>query len=186
MPGPEWTTPGDNGTSDQNARQALTLMLEEATDVLKTLGLHSRPGFYRWDPHRMEWAFLSSAMTPAERWAMVLEAPTGEGWRYATLPQVTRREMPEDDAVRQAAEVIEQATACLNAADQAGARDLESVVKLAVAWAEFQVARIVPNSERREPLRLYFPPEDNETPVPLAKARTARTKRRARKSGADA
>lgn len=156
--------PDESGSSDQTARQVLALMLEEAVDVLKALDLPSRPGFYRWDPHRMAWDFLSSAMTPAERWAMVLEAPAGEGWRYATLPQVVRNEMPDDDAVRRAADVLEQGTACLQAADHGGSGNLEAVVKLAVTWADFQVARTVPAGERRGPLKLYFPPEDLDPP----------------------
>lgn len=152
----------DTEVSDQTARNALALMLDEAINVLKALGLPDRPGFYQWDPHRRDWSFLSSTMTPAERWATVLEAPIGEGWRYASLPQVVRSVMPDDDAVRQAAEVIEQGTACLNAADQSGSGDLEAAVKLAVAWAEFQVVRTVPAADRRGPLKLYFPPEDPE------------------------
>jgi hypothetical protein len=155
---------------DQAARQALTVMLEDAVQVLKDLGLPCRPGFYRWDPGAMEWSFLSGALTPAERWAMVLEAPPGDGWRYATLPQVVRQEMPDHEAVRHAADVLEQGQACLNAADQNGAGGFEPAIKLAVAWANFQVARIVPNSDRREPLKLYFPPDESE---PLATPRIA-------------
>jgi hypothetical protein len=175
--------PDEVGSSDQIARQVLALMLEEAVDVLKALDLPFRPGFYRWNPHQMEWGFLSSAMTPAERWAMVLEAPAGEGWRYATLPQVVRGERPDDDAVRRAADVLEQGVACRQAAEQGGSGNLEAVVKLAVAWADFQVARTVPAGERRGPLKLYFPPEDLDIPVDLPAPETLKPARASKGSG---
>ncbi|GEM_PF-388118 len=171
----EAETSAAEGSAEQIARRALAMMLEEAVGVLKALGLPHRSGFYRWDPHRLEWAFLSSRMTPAERWAMVLEAPAGEGWRYATLPQLVREARPDEEMVRQAAEILEQGAACLARADQPGAGGVEAAVKLAVAWAEFQVARIVPIADRREPLRLYFPPEEPAAHLPPARAPSKKT-----------
>ncbi len=160
--------PAPEGSSEEIARRALAMMVDEATGILKTMGLPHRPGFYRWDPHLREWAFLSSRMSPAERWATVLEAAPGAGWRYATLPQLVRQERPDEETVRQAAEILEQGAACLAAADQSGSGGFESAIRLAVAWADFQVARVVPVADRREPLRLYFPADDLETSPPAA------------------
>ena len=61
-----------------------------AMDVYGRHGLPMRHGHYQRAPGAPEWTWLAEELPAHLRWAMVLERPPEDGWRYATLEDIGR------------------------------------------------------------------------------------------------
>ncbi|WP_309630236.1 hypothetical protein [Brevundimonas sp.] len=61
-----------------------------AVEVYAAHGLPTRPGHYQRAPGASEWIWLAEELPADLRWALVLERPPEDGWRYATLEDIGR------------------------------------------------------------------------------------------------
>ncbi|WP_426038442.1 hypothetical protein [Brevundimonas sp. DC300-4] len=61
-----------------------------ALQVYADHGLPTQHGHYQRAPGAPEWTWLAEELPAELRWAMVLERPPEQGWRYATLEDIGR------------------------------------------------------------------------------------------------
>ncbi len=75
----------------QVATATLPVLAEVEAFALTIYGAHGLPtrqGHYRRGPSEGAWLFLGETLAAEQRWAMVLNMPPEEGWRYATLEDI--------------------------------------------------------------------------------------------------
>ncbi|GAW41953.1 hypothetical protein SH203_02365 [Brevundimonas sp. SH203] len=78
----------------------LSLALDEieagALAVYAAAGLPAQAGHYRRAPDKEDWTFVAATLTPQERFALALEHPPEQGWRFARLQDLGARSERED------------------------------------------------------------------------------------------
>lgn len=78
----------------------LTLMLGEieagALAVYAANGLPHQSGHYRRAPNETEWRFIGAELPPEKRFALTLEHPPEQGWRFARLQDLGARSEREE------------------------------------------------------------------------------------------
>lgn len=108
-----------------------------AVEVYAAHGLPTRTGHYQRAPGAQEWVWLAEELPTDLRWAMVLERPPEDGWRYATLEDIGR--FPGASAeVRAAADLLGE---CRHLKDRLLGRepgepgdDIQTAIRLGFAW----------------------------------------------------
>ena len=128
---------------------ALSLALDEieagALDIYAAAGLPTQPGHYRREPNSMDWTFLSADLGPSERFALALEHPPEQGWRFARLQDLGLSSDRED---RRAASRLMADVATLKASRrEVMTRDhLLTAMELGAAWRALRDAQAVRTS----------------------------------------
>lgn len=77
----------------RRAPPALPAIVEVEASALEVYAAHNLPtqhGHYQRAPGAAEWTWLAEEVPAELRWAMVLERPPEQGWRYATLEDIGR------------------------------------------------------------------------------------------------
>ena len=78
----------------------LSLALDEieagALDIYVKAGLPTQAGHYRQGPDTDGWVLVAAKLTPQERFALALEHPPEQGWRFARLEDLGARSDRED------------------------------------------------------------------------------------------
>ena len=124
-------------SSDANGN--LRALLDEvdatALAVYAVHDLPSTPGHYRRSPDGAAWEHLGAALSPAEKWAMLEEHPTDQGWRYASLEQIGARS--DIAAVRYASGLLSACQGLRLRLDEGmaiSAQDVADAIRLGAAW----------------------------------------------------
>lgn len=108
-----------------------------ALQVYAANGLPTQPGHYRRGPSSSDWLFLGEHIDASMKWAMVLEMPPEQGWRYASLEDLGRYADASAE-LRGASHLLEicrhlkariQGTEPGEAGD-----DIETAIRLGVEW----------------------------------------------------
>jgi len=128
---------------------ALSLALDEieagALDIYAGAGLPTQPGHYRRQPDSEDWTFLSADLGPSERFALALEHPPEQGWRFARLQDLGARSERED--LRAAARLLGDVAALRNARREVLTQDhLLTAMELGSAWRALRDAKAVRTS----------------------------------------
>lgn len=122
----------------------LTLALDEieaaALDVYVSNGLPSQPGHYRRAPGETEWQFLGAHLTPEARFALTLEHPPEQGWRFARLQDLGARSDRED--LREASRLLADVAELRRASKGMLTREhLMMALEIGAAWRAAREAR---------------------------------------------
>lgn len=146
----------------------LQMMTEVEATALKVYGqngLPTRPGHYRRGPDAEEWEFLAEQVEADLRWALVLERPTGSGWRYATLEDLGQFKGASGD-VRAASALL---ATCRHLKSRMTGRepgnpgdDIDTAIRLGADWRRLQEAL-----EGKEKSRLKLTTPGDEGPEPM-------------------
>lgn len=79
---------------------ALDLALNEieagALEVYEQAGLPTTPGHYRQEPKSDVWTLIGARITPEEKFALAMEHPVEDGWRFARLEDLGARSTRSD------------------------------------------------------------------------------------------
>lgn len=132
--------PPGGASSGSSVRKLLALAQAEALDAFRKAGLPDTPGVFGFDPDQARWVVLGADETPTERWRYVLNHPPENGWRYAGLSQIGRRERPGDPVIALAADLLDQVSSSLarlegrSGVDASGRHDLEVAFELTMTW----------------------------------------------------
>lgn len=147
---------------------ALSLALDEieagGLDIYAQAGLPTQPGHYRREPDSEDWTFLSGDLGPSERFALALEYPPEQGWRFARLQDLGARSERED--LRAAARLLGDVAALRNSRREVLTQDhLLTAMELGAAWRALRDAQAVRTSRltlsvpaRTRPLKGDKPP----------------------------
>lgn len=127
----------------------LSLALDEieaaALDVYASHGLPAQPGHYRLAPNETEWRFIGADLKPEARFALTLEHPPEEGWRFARLQDLgarsDRAELREASRLLNDIAVFRQARRGVLTQDH-----LLMAMELGGAWRALRDARAVRTS----------------------------------------
>ena len=155
--------PEPSPASTSSVRKLLALAQAEALDAFRAADLPDKPGTYRFDPGVADWAPLGTALTPAQRWEQVLHNPPEEGWRYAGLAQIGRRERPGDPVIALAADLLDQVSSSLARLDGdatsegTGRHDLEVAFELTMTWMRLVEAVTLSEPDTQEPAAQMSP-----------------------------
>lgn len=130
------------------APDALSLALDEveagALDIYASAGLPTQPGHYRREPDSEDWTFLSADLGPEQRFALTLEYPPEQGWRFARLQDLGARSERED--LRAAARLLGDVAALRNSRREILTQDhLMTAMELGAAWRALRDAQAVRN-----------------------------------------
>lgn len=166
-----WERAGKSSTS------VLPIMVKVeklAFQIYQDYGLPTQPGHYRRGPSADEWVFLGEHVSAEWRWAMVLEHPPEEGWRYATLEDIGR--YPGAPTELLAASNLLATCRHLKsrlAGTEPGepGNDIETAIRLGVDWRELQDLISWRESAK---LKLTTPSDALAAPEPEAKPSTKR------------
>ena len=122
----------------------LPVMAKVEKLALQVYGAHNlptEPGHYRRGPSSDSWVYLGENIDSEMRWAMVLQHPPQEGWRYATLEDIGR--FPGAPAELLAAANL--LATCRHLKSRLLGRepgepgdDIETAIRLGVDWRELQ------------------------------------------------
>lgn len=128
---------------------ALSLALDEieagALGIYAAAGLPTVNGHYRRDPDSVEWTFLAAVLGPQERFALALEYPPEQGWRFARLQDLGARSERED--LRAAARLLGDVAALRNSRREILTQDhLMTAMELGAAWRALRDAQAVRTS----------------------------------------
>ena len=128
---------------------ALSLALDEikagALDIYASAGLPTQPGHYRREPDSEDWTFLSADLGPSERFALALEYPPEQGWRFARLQDLGARSDRED--LRAAARLLGDVAALRNSRREILTQDhLLTAMELGAAWRAWRDVQAVRTS----------------------------------------
>ena len=171
-----------------------------ALEVYAAYGLPVRHGHYQRAPEASEWVWLAEELPADLRFAMVLERPLEDGWRYATLEDLGRY----PGAPNELAAAAGLLGGCRHLKDRLLGRepgdpggDIQSAIRMganwqalreALAWREESRLKLtVPSDVLPEPAPPAEPePELDLGPVPAPPPkRKARAPRKARKPKTD-
>ena len=148
-----------------------------ALDVYARHGLPTVHGHYRRARRARSWTFLGEHLTPEVRWALLLDKPPEDGWRYGTLADIGRSGDPEVQAAGALlADCARLRTALTPAAGLDMLDALEAAVRLGADWRALENGRLKAGNTR---LRLTAPDEVPDTAGP-DKAGPVRSPRRKR------
>ncbi len=143
------------------ARDDLRGLLDQveatALGVFALHGLPSASGHYRQPPGSERWEHLAHALTPAEKWALLDENPTDQGWRYASLEQIGARSTIAD--VRHASGLLSACRGLRLRLDESTApspQDVADAIRLGVTWRRLAES----GSSARTPLQFHSPDQD--------------------------
>jgi hypothetical protein len=128
---------------------ALSLALDEieagALDIYASAGLPTQPGHYRREPDSADWTFLSADLGPSERFALTLEYPPEQGWRFARLQDLGARSDRED--LRAASRLMADVAMLRTSRREGVAHDhLLTAMELGSAWRALRDAQAVRTS----------------------------------------
>lgn len=122
----------------------LPVMAKVEKLALQVYGAHNlptEPGHYRRGPNSDGWVFLGETIEAEVRWAMVLQHPPQEGWRYATLEDIGRFPGAPTELLA-AANLL---STCRHLKSRLLGRepgepgdDIETAIRLGVDWRELQ------------------------------------------------
>lgn len=174
----------------QTSSAALPVMAEVEALALKIYGAHglpTQPGHYRRGPNADAWLFLGEHVDADLRWAMVLDMPPEQGWRYATLEDIGRfRGAPPE--LRAASNLL---ATCRHLKSRLAGRepgnpgdDIETAIRLGADWRTLMDALALRGANR---LKLTTPsdvppdlfPDDPALPAPAtAPAKPKRTRKK--------
>lgn len=138
--------PGDLEPTEPDA---LSLALDEieagALDIYAAAGLPTQPGHYRRQPNSVEWTFLSADLGPSERFALTLEHPPEQGWRFARLQDLGARSDRED--LRAASRLMTDVATLRASRREVMTQDhLLTAMELGAAWRALRDAQAVRTS----------------------------------------
>ena len=112
-----------------------------ALQVYAANHLPTEPGHYRRGPSSDGWLYLGEHVDADARWAMVLQHPPEEGWRYATLEDIGRFPGAPPELLA-AANLL---STCRHLKSRLLGRepgepgdDIETAIRLGVDWRELQ------------------------------------------------
>lgn len=125
---------------------ALALALDEievqALEVYVAHGLPDQPGHYRRAPNETQWQFLGEHLTPQARFALTLEHPPEQGWRFARLQDLGTRSDRED--LREASRLLADVADLRNAGKRMLTREhLLMALEIGVAWRTARDTRAI-------------------------------------------
>jgi hypothetical protein len=128
---------------------ALSLALDEieagALNIYAGAGWPTQPGHYRREPGSEDWTFLAADIGPSERFALALEYPPEQGWRFARLQDLGARSERED--LRAAARLLGDVAALRNSRREILTQDhLLTAMELGAAWRALRDAQAVRTS----------------------------------------
>lgn len=126
--------------------EGLVLALDEieaaALEVYASNGLPDQPGHYRLAPNETEWRFLGADMTPEARFALALEHPPEQGWRFARLQDLGARSDRTD--LREASRLLNDIAVFRQARRSILTQDhLLMAMELGGAWRALQDAKAI-------------------------------------------
>lgn len=130
-----------------------------AAEVYGRHGLPQSPGHYRRPADSDAWEPLSDALSPAEKWALINDAPEGARWRYAAHEALgVHSDFP---AVRQASALLAACHGLRQRLAQRAAitpQDLAVSIRLGEAWRGL-VEDVIYDQATLEPLH-FLPPDE--------------------------
>jgi len=118
--------PADPFSKDDALTKRLAAIEAAALRVYAAHGLPTTPGHYRRGPRAKAWTFLGSDLTPAQRFALVLERPPEKGWRYGTLDR-----LGADETAADLAEAARHLSLCRTLRERRAAGEIDDAVLLA-------------------------------------------------------
>lgn len=153
----------DDQTERKAAEDDLLCLLRAietaAAEVYGRHGLPQSPGHYRRPADSDAWEPLGDALSPAEKWALINDAPEGARWRYAAHEALgTHSDFP---AVRQASALLAACHGLRQRLAQRAAitpQDLADSIRLGEAWRGL-VEDVVYDQATLEPLH-FLPPDE--------------------------
>lgn len=162
----------------------LPIMAKVEKLALQVYGAHHlpvEPGHYRRGPSEEGWIFLGEHVDAEMRWAMVLQHPPEDGWRYATLEDIGR--FPGAPAEILAASNL--LATCRHLKSRLLGRepgnpgdDIETAIRLGVDWRELQ--DLIRWRGESAKLRLMTPSDALPQPEPVSVAPKAKPVRKPR------
>ncbi len=130
-----------------------------AAEVYGRHGLPQSPGHYRRPADSNAWEPLGDALSPAEKWALINDAPEGARWRYAAHEALgANSDFP---AVRQASALLAACHGLRQRLTQRAAitpQDLADSIRLGEAWRGL-VEDVIYDQATLEPLH-FLPPDE--------------------------
>ena len=155
-----------------------------ALEVYAAHGLPTRHGHYQRAPGATEWIWLAEELPADLRWAMVLERPPEDGWRYAILEDIGRFPGASTELVAAAGLL----GGCRHLKDRLNGRepgehgeDLQMAIRLGSDWQGLKAAMAWKEQAR---LKLTTPsdalpaPSTDPQPKPQPKPRKPRAPRK--------
>ena len=112
--------------SDPSVDQRLAAIEAAALRVYAAHGLPTTPGHYRRGPRAKTWTFLGPDLTPAQRFALVLERPPEKGWRYGTLDR-----LGADEPATDLAQAARHLSLCRTLRERRAAGEIDDAILLA-------------------------------------------------------
>lgn len=147
----------------------LPIMAKVEKLALQVYGDHhlpTEPGHYRRGPKGDGWVYLGEHVDAEIRWAMVLQHPPEEGWRYATLEDIGRFPGASTELLA-AANLL---STCRHLKSRLLGRepgnagdDIDTAIRLGVDWRELQD---LVNWGEKSKLRLTRPSDALSAPDP--------------------
>ncbi len=160
-----------------------------ALNIYRAHGLPTQPGHYRRGPTSDNWLYLGEQVDTNMRWAMVLDMPPEQGWRYATLEDIGRFDGAPAD-LRAASNLL---ATCRHLKSRLHGReagntgdDIETAIRLGADWRALTDAIALRGKSR---LKLTTPadegpdlfPDDKALPEPKTGKAEVKPKRVRRK-----
>lgn len=121
--------------ASEDLRRLLDEVDAAAQAVYAIHHLPGAPGHYRQPVGAETWEHLAAYLSPAEKWALLDQDPTDQGWRYASLEQIGAQSAFAD--VRYASGLL---SACrglrsrLDGGMALSAQDVADAIRLGAAW----------------------------------------------------
>ena len=172
-----WERAGKRGTA------TLPIIAEieaSAVEVYAAHGLPTQPGHYQRAPGAETWIWLAEELPADLRWAMVLERPPEDGWRYATLEDIGR--FPGASAeLRAAADLLGECrhlkNRLLGREPGEPGEDIQAAIRLGFEWHALRDAMVWKEKAR---LKLTTPADALPSPDPEAETAPTREPPRSR------
>ena len=114
----------------------LLLRIEQAAlEVYASHGLPTSQGHYRRGRRARSWTFLGDHLTPEDRWALLIEHPPEQGWRYGLLADIGKTGGPD---VRAASALLSECAGLRNGLSAPVGDNLadllDSAIRLGAGW----------------------------------------------------
>lgn len=142
--------------------QVLVRIEQTALEIYESHGLPTAPGHYRRARRARFWTFLGEHLTPEARWALLLDCPPEQGWRYGTLADIGRTGSPD---IRAASALLTQCAHLQTWLAASGRGDplemMEQAIRLGVDWRALENTRSKTGTAR---LRLTAPDDTIKLP----------------------
>ncbi len=135
----------DHAPESDDLSVALDEIEAAALELYASNGLPGQPGHYRLAPNETEWRFIGADLKPEARFALTLEHPPEQGWRFARLQDLgarsDRAELREASRLLNDIAVFRQARRGVLTQDH-----LLMAMELGGAWRALRDARAVRTS----------------------------------------